>query len=125
MSDVALINGDIAVSTFGDILVVNDDDDIIQMAINNIMTIYGANEFHSNIGNTIYNGRHKMSENGLIEIANKCKDAILQDYRVANVIEIIARNVSTPENYGLCSISFVLITTYGVQLNSNVTVSVL
>ena len=125
MSDIALINGDIRISTFGDILVVGDDDDIIQMAVNSIMTIYGTNEFHRNIGNTVYNGRHKMSENGLIEIANKCKDAILQDYRVANVIEIIARNVSTPENYGLCEISFVLITTYGAQLNSSVTISVL
>ena len=122
MSDIALVNKDIVSSSFGDILVINEDDDIIQMAINNIMTIYGTNEFHPNIGNMVYHGRYKMSENGLKEIASKCKDAIMLDYRVANVIEIIARNVSTIDNYGLCEISFVLITTYGVQLSSNVTI---
>lgn len=123
MSDIALINGDIMASNFGDILVVNDNDDIIQMAINNIMTIYGANEFHTNIGNMVYHNRHKMTERGLIEIASQCKDAIMQDYRVANVIEIIARNASTPGNYGLCNISFVLITVNGVQLSSDVTIT--
>ena len=121
MSDIALINGDILASNFGDILVVDDSNDIIQMAINNIMTIYGANEFHPDIGNTVYGGRYKMTENGLKEIASRCKDAILSDYRVANVIEIIAKNVSTPENYGQCEISFTLITIYNTQLSSSVT----
>lgn len=123
MSDIALMDRDIIASNFGDILIVDDDNDIIQMAVNNIMTVHGSNEFHQGIGNTVYNGRHKMSENGLKEIANKCKDAILQDNRVANVVEIIAKNISTIENYGLCDISFVLITTYGAQLGSSVTVS--
>lgn len=123
MSDIALINGDIMASNFGDILVVNDDDDIIQMAINNIMTIHGSNEFHPNIGNTVYNDRFKMSERGLQDIASRCKNAILQDYRVRNVLEITARNVSTPQNYGLCEISFVLLTTYDKELSSNVTIT--
>ena len=125
MADIALINNDIVASNFGDILIVDDDSDIIQMAINNIMTIYGTNEFHPNIGNTVYNGRYKMSENGLREIASRCKDAIMADYRVANVIEIIARNASTIENYGLCEVSFVLITTYGAQLSSNVAITLI
>lgn len=124
MSDIALVNGDIMASRFGDILVVNDNDDIIQMAINNINLIYGENQFHPNMGNTVYGGRHKMSENGLVRIANECKSAILQDYRVANVVEVVARNISTPQNYGLCDISFVLITVYGEQLNSNVTIQI-
>lgn len=122
MSDIALINGDIMASNFGDILIANDNDDIIQMAINNIKTIYGANEFHPEIGNTVYNGRYKMSENGLKEIASRCKDAIMSDYRVANVIEIIAKNISTLDNYGLCDISFVLITIGGIQLSSSVAI---
>lgn len=122
MADLAFFNGDIAASNFGDILLVDDDDDIIQMAVNNINTVYGSNEFHPHIGNTVYNGRYKMSENGLKEIAGACKDAIMLDHRVANVIEIIAKNISTPGNYGLCDISFVLITTYGAQLNSSVTI---
>jgi hypothetical protein len=122
MSDIALINGDIVASNFGDILIANDNDDIIQMAINNIMTIHGTNEFHPNIGNMVYNERYKMSENGLKEIASRCKDAIMSDYRVANVIEIIAKNTSTLENYGLCDISFVLITVDGTQLSSSVSI---
>ena len=123
MADIAFINRDIVASNFGDILIANDDDDVIQMAVNNIMTINGANSFHPNIGNTLYNRRYKMSKNGLVDIANRCKDAIMSDYRVANVIEVIAKNISTPENYGTCEISFALITTYGKQLSSNVTVS--
>lgn len=124
MADIAF-NGDIMASNFGDLLIVNDDDDVIQMAINNINMIYGTNEFHPEIGNDVYNGRYKMSENGLKEIASACKNAIMLDYRVADVIEIIAKNISTNENYGLCDISFVLITTDGTQLNSSVTISLL
>lgn len=124
MSDIALINKDISISNFGDIALVNDNDDIIQMAINNIMTIYGRNEFHTNIGNLVYNGRHKMSENGLKEIASECMDAIMKDNRVSKVTEVIARSIDGIENYGLCSVSFVLITVDGTQLNSNVTIQI-
>ena len=123
MSDIALVNNDIMASNFGDIFVVDDNSDIIQMAINNIVTIFGTNEFHPNIGNKAHNRRHKMSENNLKEVANECKNAILQDSRVMNVIEVIAKNISTKENYGLCDISFVLITASGMQLSSNVTIS--
>lgn len=123
MSDIALVNKDLVPSSFGDIAILDDNDDIIQMAINNILTIRGTNEFHVDIGNDIYNGRYKMSDRGLQTIANECRNAILQDVRVDNVIEIIARNASTPQNYGLCEISFVLITTDGVQLSSNIAIT--
>lgn len=122
MSDIALINGDIMASNFGDILIVNDEDDIIQMAKNNIMTIYGSNEFHPTIGNTVHNNRFKMSERGLEDIAKRCKEAILQDYRVTSVLEVTAKNVSTIENYGSCNISFILETNNGIQLSSDVTI---
>lgn len=123
MSDIALVNKDLVPSNFGDIAILDDNDDVIQMAINNILTIRGANEFHTDVGNDVYNGRYKMSDKGLQAIASECKNAILQDIRVSDVIEIIARNASTPENYGLCEISFVLVTTDGVQLSSNVAIS--
>ena len=122
MSDIALINGDITASNLGDILIIDDDADVIQMAVNNIMTIQGANEFHTEIGNTVYNNRFKMSQRGLEDIANRCKNAILNDSRVQNVLEIIAKNASTIDNYGLCEVSFVLLTIYGKQLNSSVTI---
>ena len=123
MSDVALVNKDLVPSSFGDIAILDDNDDIIQMAINNILTIRVTNEFHTDIGNDVYNGRYKMSDKGLQAIASECKNAILQDIRVSDVIEIIARNASTIDNYGLCEISFVLVTIYGVQLSSNVAIT--
>ena len=123
MSDIALVNRDIVASSFGDILIVDDNNDIIQMAINNILTIQGTNEFHSELGNMVYNKRHKMSSNGFKEIADMCKNAILQDPRVSNVTEIIATGTSTPENYGACNISFVLTTISGTELNSNIVIS--
>ena len=123
MSDVALVNKDLVPSSFGDIAILDDNDDIIQMAINNILTIRGTNEFHTDIGNDVYNSRYKMSDKGLQAIASECKNAILQDIRVSDVIEIIARNASTIDNYGLCEISFVLVTIDGVQLSSNVAIT--
>lgn len=122
MADVALVNNDIVVSNFGDLLVVDDDSDVIQMAVNSILTIYSANELHPNLGNTVYNDRFKMSERGLKDIAGRCKNAILNDPRVANVLEIVARNASTPQNYGLCEVSFVLLTTYDRELSSSVSI---
>lgn len=124
MADIAF-NGDIMASNFGDLLIVNDDNDIIQMAINNIHTIHGANEFHPEIGNDVYNRRYKMSGNGLKEIASVCKNAIMLDYRVSDVIEIVAKNISTSEDYGLCEVSFVLMTINGTQLNSSVAIQIL
>ena len=123
MADIAFINRDICASNFGDILIVNDDDDIIQMAINNMLTVYGSNQFHPTIGNVIHNERHKLSQKGLTEIASKCKNAILQDPRVANVMEITATNASTFEDYGMCDITFILLTTYGARLSSAITIS--
>lgn len=123
MSDIALVNKDLVSSNFGDIAILDDNDDVIQMAINNILTIRGTNEFHTDVGNDVYNGRYKMSDKGLQAIASECKNAILQDIRVSDVIEIIARNASTIDNYGLCEISFVLVTIDGVQLSSNVAIT--
>lgn len=123
MSDIALIDKDIVLSNFGDVSILDDNDDIIQMAINNILTIRGMNEFHTEIGNDVYNGRYKMSDLGLQNIASECKNAILQDTRVEDVIEITATNISTYENYGLCDISFIINTIDGVQLSSNVAIT--
>ena len=61
MSDVALVNKDLVPSSFGDIAILDDNDDIIQMAINNILTIRGTNEFHTDIGNDVYNSRYKIT----------------------------------------------------------------
>jgi hypothetical protein len=55
MRDIMMtVGGDLVVTEFGDIAVVYDDnDDIIQMANNNILTRLGENIFHPEIGNDV------------------------------------------------------------------------
>lgn len=124
MADMALIGGDIATSSFGDLLVVNDDEDIIQTAINNILTIKGTNEFHPGLGNDAHISRYKISEQGFNEIANRCKDAILQDIRIANVLEVVVENDGTESANNMCIVSFVLVTVDGKQLSSNTSMTI-
>ena len=106
MSDIMINNGDIVFTTFGDIMIADGDDDIIQSAIHNIMTIYGENEFHNELGNTVYNSRYKISKTNLISIQDACKRAIIEDPRLKSVPIIIATN--NPNIYGGCNISFTL-----------------
>lgn len=122
MSDIALVNGDIE-SSFGDILTVDDDGDIVQMAINNILTIRGHNEFHPDIGNYVYSSRYKISEHDLDVVASECKNAILQDSRVKSVVSVIAKNTNN-NNAGLCNISFILITEDDRQLSSEISINI-
>lgn len=124
MADIALVNGDITISSFGDLLTINDDEDIIQTAINNILTIKGTNPFHTEVGNDAHINRYKISEQGFNEIANRCKDAILQDVRVTSVLEVIVENDGTELNNNLCTVSFVLITIDGKQLSSGTSITV-
>lgn len=124
MADIALTNGDIVVSSFGDLLTINDDDDIIQTAINNILTIKGTNEFHPELGNDAHTSRYKISERGLNELANRCKDAILQDIRVTSVIEVVVENNGTESSNNLGNVSFILVTNSGRQLSSSTSIEI-
>ena len=121
MSDIMLNNGDILNTIFGDVSVANEDEDIIQSAINNVLTIYGENEFHPDLGNTIYNDRNKLSSSNLVLIQDACKSAIeLNDDRVKQVTSITA--TKDADIYGSCIISFILETTDSKVLSSSTTI---
>lgn len=84
-------NGDIVTTESGDIaLVVDNSDDIIQSANNNILTRLGENIHHPNLGNDVYNKRIKYTDSGLRMIESYCTSAILQDSRIKNVENILA-----------------------------------
>lgn len=105
MQDIKFANGDIIVSN-GDIcLCNNENEDIIQMANNNINLIYGDNIYHTDIGNAIYGQRIKANDTGLATVEFECKQAILRgDDRVSDVdtiTAILGENAS-------CIVSYVL-----------------
>lgn len=118
MRDLILVDGDICNTMFGDIALSSGDDEIIQTACNNIQTIYGENRLHKNIGNKAYKRRLKITQSNLVIVANDCKNAILQDHRVANAsVTATATDGSTE-----CSVFFKLTTTSGKILSSTVNI---
>lgn len=123
MIDVALIGGDLIASTFGDIALTNsNNDDIIQSANNNIMTISGENYLHPTIGNMAYNRRLKISDSGFRQIESDSKDAILfGDTRVKEVTYISASNGA---NYGECNIEYRLKTIEDIILDGRISINI-
>lgn len=118
----ALVDGDIITSSFGDILTIDDNEDIIQTAVNNILTVKGDNILHPEIGNDAHNNRYKMSTRSFNEIAERCKEAILQDVRVDSVLEVLVVKDKYISN--ACNVSFVLVTTSGRQLYSGASITI-
>jgi len=123
MADIRLNNGDINGTLFNDISLVYDDDEIIQSAINNIMTIYGENQFHKELGNITFIKRNKMSSNNLIQVANDCKNAIINDKRVKSVTNVTINQSSTI--YGGCDVMFTIVTTSGNSLSSIASINII
>lgn len=120
--DIQLTNGDFVKSLYGDIAVVSDDD-ILQTAINNIMTIYGEMEQHPELGNTAFVTRMKLSEMNMKTISDACSVAVLQDSRINKVTSMIA--VKSTKIYGQCDINFTLITNDGKLLSSATSINVI
>lgn len=122
MSDIMLRNGDFVSTVFGDIAVLDDNDDIIQMAIHNILTRIKEHVFHPTLGNRLYDTRIKLIPSGLQMVEELCKVAILDnDNRVKTVKSIMATR-SDKYDY-MCDLSFVLENHDGQLLNSNITIS--
>lgn len=119
MSDIMTKNGDLVV-LYGDIAICNDDNDIIQQAVNSIATAVGENVFHPEFGNPSLNNRMKYTESYLDSIEEGCRTAILQDERVAS-IENISISLSEDNNTS-CDISFVLKTIEDIELTSTCTI---
>lgn len=121
MGDIALVNGDIVVSQFDDIsLVLDDNEDILQQAINNINTIYGEVIDHPTIGNMLFNNRNKIKSD-LSDIETYCEDAISSDERIDSVEDIVATRVKDTD---MVNISFTLLTIYGDTISSSSNISI-
>ena len=123
MIDIAMNNGDLIATDFGDIALVNSEiDDIIQTANNNIQTIKGEIIFHSEIGNDAYNRRLKMAESGLRIVEECCVDCITNgDSRIADVVSISA---VIGDEYGECDITYKLLTTDGTFIDSSISINI-
>jgi phage baseplate assembly protein W len=123
MLDIVMTTGgDMVVTEFGDIAtVLSDDDDIIQMANNNILTKLGENIHHPEIGNDVYSMRLKITPSGLAEAEFSSKSAILYDTRVSDVTYI---NASQGNNYGECIITYTLVTVDNVTLDGRISMNI-
>lgn len=88
MADIFLSNGDIPTTIYGDVAVVESYDEITQSAINNILTVYGENEYHTELGNMVYKRRLKFSSSSIETIKKDCINAIMIDERIDSVLSI-------------------------------------
>lgn len=120
MADILLSNGDIDVSPYADLAIVQSYDEITQSAINNILTIYGENQFHPDIGNMVHNKRLKISNGGLATIIQDCSNAIMQDDKVAAVKSLTAE--IDPDNNTKVNITFTLMAVDGTLLSSMIAI---
>ena len=124
MIDVAMNNGDIMVSEYGDILLhINDDDNIIQMANSAINTIKSENIFHPDFGNDAWNKRLKISESGFSAVEAYAKEAIL--HASAEIAEVTSIEASKGEGYGECTIAYTLLTSSGRRISSSTNINIL
>lgn len=124
MSDLYLgDDGDIKVSVFKDVVVLDkEDDDVLQMAINNIITIMGENPFHENLGNNVFHRRLKITDSDADTIAKDCAGAMMNDNRIQQVADI-AVYYDENDRHNL-EIEFKIITTYGTVIPSTVQIHV-
>lgn len=115
-------DGDLVATAYGDIAIIGDDDDILQMAINNVRTILGENQFHPEIGNNVFNRRMKVIDSDAETIAKDCINAIKQDDRVRAVksIEIYADG----EDRHNLDVQFTIITIGGNTISSTVQIQI-
>ena len=121
MADIFLNNGDISSSMYGDIAVVTSYDDITQSAANNILTVYGENQFHPNIGNMARLRRLKVADSSLETIQKDCINAIMTDNRIESVVSMIASY--DEENANNVNISFTIKAIDGTLMSNNITIN--
>lgn len=122
MADIYLENGDLAATMFSDIAIVEGDDEILQMAIHNIRTIYGENQFHDEIGNKVYGRRLKVVDSDADVIVKDCINAIMQDDRIQSVTEMSVYS-DEYDRHNL-EIQFILLTTSGSSISSTIQIQI-
>lgn len=112
-TDIMLHDNDISSTQSGDISLVSDTDNILQTIISNILTRYGELELDPTRGNMIYNRRVKLTNSGLKQVEEDCKNAILQDPRISRVLSISAIKSNTTSYQ--CDIQF-----SAMDINNNI-----
>lgn len=120
MADILLSNGDIDISPHADLAIVQSYDEITQSAINNVLTAYGENQFHPDVGNMVHNRRLKVSRGGLATIIQDCSNAIMQDDRVAAVKSLTAE--TDPSDNTKINIAFTIMAVDGTLLSSMIAI---
>lgn len=122
MGDIALVNGEIVRSQYGDIsITTSDNDDIIQQAINSIYTKFGEMYLHPELGNKMLNGRYKIADD-MSDVEADCQEAMMYDERIDSVDEISI--VRSSRIRGSVDINFTITTIYGDVLSSDITVNI-
>lgn len=122
MADIFLTNGDVATTIYGDIAVVESYDEITQSAVNNVLTIYGENQYHTDIGNMAYKRRLKLANSSIDTIKKDCIDAIMMDDRVSEVVSVDAYYDESNKNN--IHISFVIKSIDGTPMSSSVILTI-
>ena len=122
MADIFLTNGDVATTIYGDIAVVESYDEITQSAVNNVLTIYGENQYHTDIGNMAYKRRLKLANSSIDTIKKDCVDAIMMDDRVSEVVSVDAYYDESNKNN--IHISFVIKSIDGIPMSSSVILTI-
>jgi len=98
-------DNDILITDRGDIGLVYDNENLIQTAVNNMSTRYGELENDPTRGNKLYNSRVKFTDSGMRDVEVQCSDAILQDQRVSDILQISA----TYKDQFECYVSFTIV----------------
>lgn len=129
MIDVAMKNGDLIVSDYGDLLLhLSDDDNVIQMANNAIHAIKGESIFHPQNGNDAWNRRLKLSQSGFDTINACVKESILHCVPdVSDVVSVVSTRGETDNGdyNGECVVSYILLTNDGKRISSSTTINIL
>lgn len=124
MIGVAMNNGDLVISGYGDLsLHITDDDNVIQMANSAIYTIKGENIFHSEYGNDAWNKRLKIAESGFSTVESCAKDAIL--HALPEVMDVKSIKATKGEGYGECNINYTLVTFDGRTISGSTHINIL
>ncbi len=127
MIDVAMSDGDLTVSEYGDIsLELTDDDDIIQMSNNAINTIKGELiELHPDFGNDAFNQRLKLSNNGYAIVEECATTAIMDADTEERIDEVSDISAYKGNSIGECCINYTLLLADGRTISSSTSINVL
>lgn len=124
MIDLMINGGDLVVSEFGDLsLLQSDEDNIIQTANLAICTRKGSNIFHPEYGNDVWNRRVKMSESGFRIVEACSKDAILNSSN--EILDVTSIRASRGNAARECNINYTLSTVNGRLVSGITSINIL